>query len=113
MKKALTVICIFLGLLYLGFGLRTIRTIPKNAIVYVDDSKKVYYGLPSLPQDKASLRRTTIGEAYNRKYKPDEISRNNGDFMQEGRSVSGSLLEKVGIFPKLESRWNTDGSWKY
>ena len=47
------------------------------------------------------------------KYSPDPQSRDNGDFTQEGRSLSGKFLESIGILPPLQSRWNKDGSWNW
>ena len=110
--KIVTVIIMFV--LLLGAGIGSSTSIPSNAKVYANDSKKIYIGIPSVSKaESLHLRLTTISDVYNHKYQPDEKSRDNGDFIQEGRSLSGGLLEKVGILSPLKSRWNKDGSWNW
>jgi hypothetical protein len=52
-------------------------------------------------------------ELYELKLRPDPNCRDGGGFMMEGRSLTGSILEQVGILPKQYSRWNADGSWNW
>lgn len=61
----------------------------------------------------SNYRLTTIKEVHALKYTPDANSRDNGDFIQEGRSMSGILLEKVGLLPPLKNRWNKYGTWNW
>lgn len=60
-----------------------------------------------------SSRLTTKAEIRRMPYKPDTECRDAGGFMQDGRSLSGLLLEYVGLLPPLPSRWNPDGTWNW
>lgn len=96
---------------------------PNNAVVYVDQSKMIYYAPPYIdmgvaassdrPVDVKALRRMTIKEAQSQKYSPDEVSRKKGYFVQQYRSFSGYLLEKIGLARPLPTRWTGDGAWNW
>ena len=96
----------------IGLGIGTSSPIPDHALVYLDDEVKTY-SAPLFLQDPASQPLVTIVEARRLTYSPDRHSRDTGAFFEEGRSISGMLLEKVGILGPLPSRWNADGSWNY
>jgi hypothetical protein len=54
-----------------------------------------------------------ISEVHAQNLRADPACRGEGDFTMQGRSVSGLLLERIGILPPQKSRWNPDGSWNY
>ena len=111
---AKTIAYITFVLLFLGAGVGTSHAMPDNAIVYVNDANKTYYSVPEVKQRHIKhLRKSTAKEAHSLSYNPDEESRENGDFVEEGRSLTGNLLQYIGLFKPLKSRWNPDGTWNY
>lgn len=110
-KTAIIIIGI---LLFFGAGIGTSRTIPDNAIVYANDYTKTYVGEPSITnKDKKNLRKVTINEMHKSNYNPEDKSVENGDFTEDGRSLTGTLLEHIGLLHPLKSRWNQNGTWNY
>ena len=88
---------------------------PPNAIVYVDVKTKTYYGEPTALDEiylGHKLSKTTLRKARDKNYKPDETSRNRGDFTGYDRTLIASCLAQIGFLPKLK-RWNADGTWNY
>lgn len=111
----LVLIVVFLSS-YAMLGLDALAvSMPHNAKVYADDSKKVYYS-PNYVADHniKNVRVTTAKEVLDLKYSPDNDCQTNEKygFAQEGRSTIGKFLEKVNILSK-KSRWNDDGSWNW
>jgi len=90
----------------------------------VDEQRKEYFAPPCLMKDGFDnvdkINQFAIDHQL-KVYRNKEISRkglkSNHDcrdingFTEEGRSMSGRLLEKIGIFSKFKSRWNDDGTW--
>jgi hypothetical protein len=122
----LGIVLIPLFLLFIGFGLETTLTTPDHSYVLVDKSSNEYYSPPCIMSsgyddanriyEFAEINSLEVVEkihANDKNYKPNPECRDNQGFIQEGRSMSGSFLEKLGILPELESRWNDDGSWKW
>ena len=107
----------------IGFGCDTLSTIPNYAYVFVDEG--VYFAPPCLMAQNFN----TVEDLYvyagwknielkryeevKKVYKSNQACIDLNSFVEEGRSLSGHLLETVGILPPLQSRWNTDGSWNY
>jgi hypothetical protein len=60
-----------------------------------------------------SLQLSTIKQARDAGYKPDTDCVNSSGFVQDGRSLTGKLFEKIGILDPLTNRWNDDGSWNW
>ena len=112
LKNTLVILLIlaFLGFA-IGFTMETTRRIPDHARVMVDDEVRTYYA-PAYAPASPKVRETTAGEARSKGYSPDSQSRNNGAFEEKGRSLSETLLERMGWLEPLPSRWNPDGSWK-
>lgn len=121
MKQKLTaiisgILIVIIVLLGIGLIIGTTLTLPSNAQLYVDDINKVYYAPTYIQNNVLSidgLRLTTEKDKSIKFYSPDDTCRNQEYFMQNGRSMTGLLLEKVGILHKLKSRWNKDGTWNY
>lgn len=129
MAKILTAITLIIGipfiLLIIGFGIETTNTCPDHALVLVDEKSKEYYAPPCLIESGydsvdeieefaqiVDMVVMTKGEAKKNKYSSNRDCADENGFIEEGRSLSGSLLEKIGILPKQNSRWNDDGTWK-
>jgi len=101
-------------LLYLGFSIGSTLGAPDYAFVFVDSTKNVYMAPPCVSQDRWTLLpRLTIGQAHKLRMDPESTCRNDGGFVQDGRSLSGQFLEKVGVLSPQQSRWNSDGSWNW
>jgi hypothetical protein len=96
-------------LLFMGFGIGSTRPMPKNALVLLDDEKRQYLSPPCVA-DRSELRPAFASQAYELHYAPAQRC---GDFAMDGRSLSGSFLERVGVLSPLPSRWRADGSWKW
>jgi hypothetical protein len=52
-------------------------------------------------------------EARKLRYNPERKCRDSGSFNQDGRSLTGMLLKKIGILSPITTRCNEDGSWNY
>lgn len=114
-----TVVGVPAAVLWLGFGIVSSRHVPDSALVYVSPNH-VFYAPPCISlsashsvEAMSSLVLTTIQSARAIGATPDRDCVNTGAFYQDGRSLSGLLLEYVGLFPPLKSRWNEDGSWNW
>lgn len=102
------------GLLLLGFGIGTSPAMPGYAVVFVDDGSKSFIApqCEKIWRGKATetfdlMRRTTASEAEKLHYKPDYDCIQTGAFAQDGPSLSGLLLEKIGILPRKKYWWDT------
>jgi hypothetical protein len=78
----------------------------------VDDSARIYIAPPCI-KTPIGYRLVTAGAAREMGYKPDRECRDEGAFIQDGRSLTGMLLQKIGMLKPIPSRWNEDGSWNY
>lgn len=115
-QKALTGSTIIAGILVVillvGLSIGSSRTMPENAIVLVDDEARTYFAPPCVAK-QGNLRVVTAAEVHDLGYSPDRDCVNEGGFMQDGRSLTGKLLEAIGLFKPLPSRWNADGTWNW
>ncbi|KXK03263.1 MAG: hypothetical protein UZ03_NOB001001674 [Nitrospira sp. OLB3] len=98
-------------LFFLGFGIESSVVAPEYAMVLVDPLNRVYLAPQCLSETQNRLARTTIREARKAGLQPDPACRDTGAFRQDTRSLSGMLLENIGILDPLKPRWNKDGSW--
>lgn len=106
---------VLIFLLVVGFGVQWSESMPDNAIVYIDSKNKTFYGEPTALEEISmghSLAKTTLKKAYDKNYKPDDLSRNRGDFVGYDRSILTHILAEIGILPN-HKRWNPDGTWNY
>ncbi|MBN8577401.1 MAG: hypothetical protein J0L66_10695 [Cytophagales bacterium] len=111
-------------LLWIGFGIGTTSFCPDNTLLLVNEDKKEYYAPPCImtegfdDADKikmfamlTNLKVLTDKELKGKALKPNTDCRDKEGFIEDGRSLSGGLLEKIGLLPKFQSRWNDDGTW--
>jgi hypothetical protein len=101
------------ALLAIGFGVGSIDLAPPYAVVFIDDSSKTYIALPCIDewQHRATtvvdvVRRGTVRDAIQLGYRKDDRCREAGGFQEDGRSLSGLILERVGILSPLEPWWD-------
>jgi hypothetical protein len=116
-KKNITAAAKMAGILFvLGFGFHTSKYAPDHALVYVTPETNFFY--PAIPeyaefmkQNEYDYKAITLKEAHKYNKIIDRDAKERGYFFQEGRSVSGLLLEYIGLLPKQKSRWDEDGNW--
>ena len=95
----------------LGFGITPSIEAPPGALVQVDAASKTYFA-PPCRQISSGLGVTTLDNARKLGYSPDAQCLESGGFVQRNRSLSGQLLEKIGVLAPA-SRWNANGSWNW
>lgn len=122
-KSIYKIIGIPLFIFLIGFGCDTLRTMPNQALVFVD--KGEYFAPPYFMAQNfytsedlyvyAGWKNIEIKryEEVKKVYMPNKDCADSEFFIEEGRSLSGLLLEKLGVLPPFKSRWNNDGSWNY
>lgn len=100
-------------LLFIGLGIETTVTLPPYALVFLDDQAKTYIAAPCLnewlqrPGEHYSLaRRSTSSEAQRLHYAPDDKCREAGGYIDDGPSLTGLLLIKLGILPAKKYWWD-------
>lgn len=96
----------------LGFGIGSSHSMPRNAIVLLDHRGRTYLAPPCV-RDSSGHDEAIAGQADEMGYRPEPACRDQGGFVQEGRSLSGLLLEKMRVLRPLTSRWNPDGTWNW
>jgi hypothetical protein len=110
-------VALFGILMAAGLSIGSTVPMPDYAVVFLDDSSKAYIALPCIeewrtrPSRTVSLaRRGTAGEARALKYQPDDRCRESSGFVGEGRSLTGMMLEKLGLLSPVRHWW--DASYK-
>lgn len=133
-------ICIgVVALAFLGFGVSSDRSMPRNARVYIDPERNVYLAPPCLELTDAQRTRfadlarsarsyrdsmsalvrvtglfpAVAAEVHDLQLRPEPRCRESGAFFEEGRSLTGAVLERLGMLGPKPSRWNADGSWNW
>lgn len=101
-----------------GFGIESIKTAPNNARVLITDETNYFYPATSdyfqfMNIKGYTYKITTIENARNDNKEMYRDAKERGYFIQHGRSLSGSILEKIGLLPKIPSRWDSSGNWKF
>jgi hypothetical protein len=118
MNKILKAAAFTLGsmafLVFFGFGIGSSKTTPEYALVFIDSSQSTYTSPACLTQERQKLYPLfTIGQARKLKLNPDPQCVEQGGFVQEDRSLSGAVLERLGILKPKQTRWNLDGTWNW
>lgn len=99
-------------LLAMGAGISSARTMPPNAMLYLDEASRLYFAPPCI-SDPSRFKISMASEAYSLNYSPDPQCRDQGAFQSEDRSLLGQVLVKIGVLGELPRRWNADGSWNW
>lgn len=107
-------------LLVAGFLVQSSRAAPRNALLYLDAATGEYLSPPCLSDgvvpdnalEDPRYRRVRRWELP-RGAHPNAECRDDDGFLQPGRSLTGTLLERVGMLDTLPSRWNADGTWRW
>jgi hypothetical protein len=91
------------------------EVMPDNAILLVDDQKKLYHSPIHFREDKidrpVDLREVRAAEARQQKYDPDPTCRDREYFSYErGSLLRAKLSDWFGL---ASPRWNDDGSWNW
>jgi hypothetical protein len=114
LKLSSTVLGIVVLLVFAGFGIGSSKVAPEYALVFVDASQNTYIAPPCLAREKWVLYpQLTIEQAHKLKLNPEPKCRDDGGFVQEDRSLTGVMFEKLGLLSPLQSRWNADGTWNW
>lgn len=92
-------------LLFLGCFIGTSAIIPENAIIFLDDATKTYFGCSGEPS--APLRRSTVSEAYRLHYKAGQNCQPPVRFVDEDWPLTGLLLVRVGILSPAKHWWDS------
>jgi hypothetical protein len=96
-----------------GFFIVPTRSMPDNAIVMLDDQTQTYLSPCCASQEKREYRPATAAEARKLNYEPDKKCQDAKGFNQESRSLTGNLMARLGMLPRLPNRWNPDGTWNW
>ena len=96
-----------------GFFLVPTLAMPDHAIVLLNDQNHTYVAPSCADREKKDYRPARAAEARKLSYEPDKQCQAKGGFNQDGRSITGNLLVRLGLLPPLPSRWNPDGTWNW
>ncbi len=96
-----------------GFFIVPTRPMPDNAIVFLDEENHTYLSPSCAKQEGKPYRQARAAEARQLKYEADKRCGGDAGFRQDGRSLTGNFLVRLGMLPPLPSRWNPDGSWNW
>jgi hypothetical protein len=114
LRRALLFSAIAVGTLFaMGFGIGSARTAPDNVIVVIDAEQKLYFALPCAPDGMQDFVRITLGQARKLGFQAETNCWEKATFLQDDRSLSGLLLQLIGVLPPHRPRWNADGSWNW
>jgi hypothetical protein len=123
--KILSLLLMLMVIIFcIGLGIGTVKTIPDNALVFVNETTKEYIAPPCVMKQgcdkideinsfayKHSIRVVQYKYITGKKITPNEECKEQSGFMEEGRSLTGIFLENIGVLAKKETRWKEDGSW--
>lgn len=105
------IIVAVIALLFLDLGFPPTLEAPPHAQVLIDETAGVYFA-PSCEVGRL-LATIPLAQARELGFKPDQACLSEEEFTQPGRSITGRLLEGIGILGEPESRWNSDGTWNW
>lgn len=111
-KTVAVVGSIALFLVFTAGSTGTMKDMPANAIVLLDDDARTYTSPPCVSAE-GSLRPARAADAYAMNYQPDKKCIEQDGFFQRGRTLLGKLMERVGILSPSPQRWNKDGTWNW
>jgi hypothetical protein len=96
-----------------GLGIGSIDSMPPYAVVVLDDTTKTYIALPCIEEWRSRpsqaidiVRRGTAGDAHSLGYDIDLPCRDAGGYIEDGRSLTGIILVKLGLLEPLTHWWD-------
>jgi hypothetical protein len=102
--------------LVLCFGIDSIKVMPDNALLIVDEETKTYFAPPFFNDNAIEFpnryRYARAGEIRGTEYEPNAKCRDQGYFCEDGGCVLWCVIERAGLV-KSKSRWNNDGTWNW
>lgn len=99
-------------LAFLGMFLGMSSSMPRNALLLVDDSTHTYLApIEECARPGRVLRSTNQGVPAG--YRADADCRELGAFTDERGPLTIYLARKAKLWPSRLSRWNDDGSWNF
>lgn len=108
---------VLLALFSFGFVFGTVLTPPNNASVWVNDTQKQFVPPPfrdNNPSIAPALSRlATYGDVRALGYRAEPNCNKQSCWAQDGRSLSGKLLQAAGLLRPVRMRWNADGTWNW
>jgi hypothetical protein len=100
-------------LIFVGFGIGSIDSMPPYAVVFLDDTSKTFIALPCIEEWRSRpthtvdvMRRGTAVDAHRLGYKIDLACRDAGGYSEDGRSLTGTILVKLGVLDPLTHWWD-------
>jgi hypothetical protein len=100
-------------LIFVGLGIGSIDSMPPYAVVFLDDTSKTFIALPCIEEWRARpthtvdvMRRGTVDDAHRLGYKIDLACRDAGGYSEDGRSLTGIILVKLGVGDPLTHWWD-------
>jgi len=103
-------------LIVAGLGIGTIDSMPPYAVVFLDDTSKTFIALPCIEEWRSRQTKTvdfvwrgTAGDARRLGYEIDLACRDAGGYSEDGRSLTGIILVKLGVLEPLTHWWD----WPY
>jgi hypothetical protein len=115
MRLAGLCLLFFAFIFYLGFGISSTIVAPEYARVFALPNDNLYVAPQCLSLEETErYKPLTVGDARKLKLQPEPRCRDErGGFVQEGRSLTGNLMEQLGFLGQIPSRWNSDGTWNW
>ena len=96
-----------------GFSIGSIDSMPPYAVVFLDDTSKTFIALPCIEEWRSRptqttdvVRRGTADDAHRLGYKIDLPCRDAGGYSEDGRSLIGIILVKLGVLDPLTHWWD-------
>jgi hypothetical protein len=100
-------------LVWFGLSIGSIDSMPYWAVGFLDDADKSFIALPCIDEWRTRptrsvdvVRRGTAGEAYKLGNKMDDQCREAGGYSEDGRSVIGLMLVRLGVLSPLTHWWD-------
>lgn len=97
----------------IGLGIGSIDPMPSYAVVFLDDTNKTFIALPCIDEWRSRptqtvdlVRRGTAAEAGKLGYKVDAKCRDAGGYSEDGRSLLGLMLVRLGVLSPLTHWWD-------
>jgi hypothetical protein len=100
-------------LVIVGFSIGSIDSMPPYVVVFLDDTSKTFIALPCIEEWRSRptqttdvVRRGTADDAHRLDYKIDLACRDAGGYSEDGRSLIGIILVKLGVLDPLTHWWD-------